>query len=185
MESKIMPYERYYAIQAGNGIDTWYRGAPVQRGHGIGSFLGGLFRAALPMLRKGAVAVGKEALSAGANVLDDVAFGVPFKTALDMRMNDATNNLKRKATDKITGLLKGGGYKPKRKKKTTQSKKVSLRRKSSKSRSKKLVRKKSKKSRTQTRKKPVRKNKKRKQYKAKTKTVRRSKYDLISSDIFG
>ncbi|KAK7576270.1 hypothetical protein V9T40_012556 [Parthenolecanium corni] len=137
MDSKIVPYEKYYAIQAGGGIDSWYRGAPVQRGHGIGSFLGGLFRAALPLFRKGALAVGKEALNAGVNVLDDIGYGVPLKTSLNMQMNNATNNLKRKATDKVMGLLKGEGYKPKKKRKQTQSKKVTRRRKSTNSRSKK------------------------------------------------
>lgn len=186
MASKIVPYERYYAIQAGNGIDSWYRGAPVQRGHGIGSFLGGLFRAALPLLRKGAVAVGKEALTAGANVLEDVGYGIPFKTSLDSRMNDATTNLKRKATDKVMGLLRGDGYKPKKRKKTTQSKKVTRRRKSNKSRSKKkIVRKKSKKSNSRVGRKRVAKSKRKKQYKKKKSKTVRSKYDLIPADIFG
>lgn len=79
------------------GISHVYIGTPNQRGHGIGSFLGGLFRRVLPLLRKGvplikkgAKAIGKEALRAGVNV--------------------ATDALKRRAEDKIDALMSGSGY---------------------------------------------------------------------------
>ena len=52
-------------------------GSPYQRGHGIGSFLGGLFRKILPFLNKGARAVEKEALRAGINMIEDVENNKP------------------------------------------------------------------------------------------------------------
>ena len=181
MNSQIEPYEKYYAIQAGGGIDSWYRGAPVQRGHGIGSFLGGLFRAALPLIKRGAIAVGKQALGCGVNVLDDIDNGIPLNTSLNIRMNDASNNLKRKAKDNLIGFLRGEGYKPRKRRKTTQLKKVTRRRKSITSQSKKkVVRKKSKKNNRQKVKKRVSKKSKKKENRG-----RRSKYALVPSDIFG
>ena len=55
------------------GINRVYIGTPYQRGSGIGSFLGGLFRSILPIFTRGAKAVGKEAWRTGMNVLSDVA----------------------------------------------------------------------------------------------------------------
>jgi len=181
MDSRIEHYEKYYANQAGGGIDNWYRGAPVQRGHGIGSFLGGLFRAALPLIRKGAVAIGKEALTAGVNVLEDVNNGIPLRNSFNLHMTDVSNNLKRKASDKLAGLLKGEGYKRKKCRKSTQLKKVTRRRKSNKSGlKKKVIKRKVKKSN----KRPIKKQKRVLKKKKQSRT-QRSKYNLISPDIFG
>lgn len=44
------PYLAYYKNQLGSGVSVVYKGAPYQRGHGIGSFLGGLFRTITPLL---------------------------------------------------------------------------------------------------------------------------------------
>ena len=50
-----------------------YVGTRYQRGHGgIGSFLSGLFHTVLPLLQRGAKAVGQEALRAGISVVSDV-----------------------------------------------------------------------------------------------------------------
>lgn len=88
-----------------------YVGAPYQRGHGIGSFLGGLFRRVLPYLSRGARAIGKEALRAGINVMEDVENNTPFKEALKNRVKESRGNLKRKAEEKLSKLMKGSGYK--------------------------------------------------------------------------
>ena len=56
-----------------------FQGIPYQRGHGLGSFFGRLFRSILPVAKRVgkrvAKTVGKEALNMGANVLEDVAQG--------------------------------------------------------------------------------------------------------------
>lgn len=44
----------------------------LQRGYGIGGLFRGLIRTATPLLKKGLLAVGKKALTAGANALTDV-----------------------------------------------------------------------------------------------------------------
>lgn len=176
MESQIEPYEKYYARQAGGGIYSWYRGAPYQRGHGIGSFLGGLFRAALPLIKKGALAVGKEALGAGVNVLDDVANDIPFRQSVGSQLDNVQNNLKRKAKDKVMGFLRGEGYKPKKRPRLAQLKSKSRGRKSNKPKSKLNKVKKIKKSKKNTR----RTLKGRIRRKS---AQKRSKYDL-NQDIF-
>ena len=112
-----MEYEEYFdARDTGNrgGIPRVFVGSSYQRGHGIGSFLGGLFRGfrkILPFLNKGARAVGKEALRAGINVIDDVENNKPLKEAIKSRLVESRGNLKRKAKEKISSLMRGSGYK--------------------------------------------------------------------------
>lgn len=62
----------HYDEQVGCGVGRVYIGAPHQRGSGVGSFLGGVFRYVLPLLKRSAKAVGKEALKAGFNIAADV-----------------------------------------------------------------------------------------------------------------
>lgn len=95
----------------GGGIPRVFVGSPYQRGHGIGSFLGGLFRRVLPYLGKAVRAVGKEALRAGVNVIEDVENNTPFKIAVKQRFEESRDKLKRKAKEKISSLMKGSGYK--------------------------------------------------------------------------
>ena len=108
-----MEYEKYYDPSDGRdgGIPQVFAGSCYQRGHGIGSFLGGLFRKIFPYLRKGARAVGKEALRAGINVMEDVENDTPLRESLRTRFRESRGNLKRKAEEKIASLMKGSGYK--------------------------------------------------------------------------
>ena len=57
-----MESEEYFDARdtGSSGISRVFVGSPYQRGHGIGSFLGGLFRKILPFLNKGARAVEKK-----------------------------------------------------------------------------------------------------------------------------
>lgn len=104
-------YIDHYESQVGGGVDRVFIGAPYQRGHGLGSFLSGLFRRALPLLTRGARAVGKEALHAGMNILGDVAHNTPFKDSFRARMTESGRNLKRKADETFESLMQGSGYK--------------------------------------------------------------------------
>lgn len=107
--------------QVGLGTITVYRGSPNQRGHGVGTFLKGLFRASLPLLQKGARAVGKELMHSGINFLEDLDNDMPAKLAFQQRLSQAQNNLKRKAIDTI---FRGKGYKTKKSRKAIQSKRT-------------------------------------------------------------
>ena len=55
----------------------------MQKGKCVGSFLKGIYRSGLPLVKKGGKAVGKavgkEALRAGVNILDDITHEKPFK----------------------------------------------------------------------------------------------------------
>lgn len=108
------PYQSYYHQQAGGGVGAIYRGAPYQKGHGIGSFLGGLFRSVMPLLKSGARAVGKETLRAGANIIDDMSNNTSLKEAFQNRIHEASENLKRKALQKISAMEGKGLYKRRR-----------------------------------------------------------------------
>jgi hypothetical protein len=73
--------------------DVWsfLKGYPVfvgiryQRGHGLGSIFGGLFKAAMPLLKKGAKTLGREALKPGLNIAGDVVQGRNIKQAAKCR----------------------------------------------------------------------------------------------------
>lgn len=112
--TRICPYEHYYTHQAGSGIGVIYKGAPFQRGHGIGAFLGGLFRSVLPLLSSGAKAIGREALNAGTGFLSDMISGRAVEDSVRNRFKEVTSNLKRKADTKIDNIMTGSGYKTKR-----------------------------------------------------------------------
>lgn len=108
------PYQAYFNLQAGSGVGSVvYRGSPYQRGHGLGSFFSGLFRSILPIIRKGAGAVGKEAVKTGIDFLGDLSQNRPVKESFRNRISEAGANLKRKAESKIDTLT-GSGYKKRR-----------------------------------------------------------------------
>lgn len=111
----IERYDHYFQTGQGGatkGVGHVFIGSPYQRGHGgIGSFLAGIFRRVLPLLSRGARAVGKEALRAGMNIVSDVAQNTPVKESLRNRMRESGLNLKRKAEDKLDTMMEGSGYK--------------------------------------------------------------------------
>lgn len=103
----------YQSGSGGRGVSTVYVGSHRMRGHGLGSWFSGIFRSALPYLARGARVVGKEALRAGVNILDDVSDNnMSFKESLHNRLNESGHNLKRKATEKLHNIMDGSGYKP-------------------------------------------------------------------------
>ena len=73
-----MNYNDYYARQAGGAL-PYFAGAKYQRGHGLGSLFGGLLRSAMPLTKRGAVALGKGALKTGVRIAGDVLSGQNIK----------------------------------------------------------------------------------------------------------
>jgi hypothetical protein len=117
------PYEDFFINQmsGGGGGDCIRIGRASigynQSGAGIGSYLKGLFRRAiphvkrraLPVVKRGAKAVGKEALYTGANIIDDVVNqDRPIKEAVKERVREGGENIKRKAEKALDKLLVGG-----------------------------------------------------------------------------
>lgn len=100
-------YTDYYLNQAGSGFGNVYASGVYQRGHGIGSFLGGLFRCVFPLLRSGSSAIGSEILKSGANIISDISKSESPEVAFKKRGKEAINNLSNLMGDKMFG----SGYK--------------------------------------------------------------------------
>ncbi len=115
-------YERYYLNQVGSGIPVYRGSTTLQRGYGLGGLLGGLFRSAIPLLKKGAKVVGKQALETGIDIAQDVMSGQNVKTAAKRRLKTAGRNMGAKVINRIQ---KGRGNSScKRGKKRTRSNKA-------------------------------------------------------------
>ena len=100
----------YYLTQAQHGGNLpAFHGARFQRGYGIGSFLKGLFRSAVPFIKDGAKAIGKTALSIGLNIANDVLSGQDLKSSAQARALEAKNSLKNKAISTARGALAQSG----------------------------------------------------------------------------
>ena len=113
-------YDQYYMNQVGAGMPV-YRGSPVlQRGYGLGGLLRGLFRRALPFLKKGATMVGKQALQTGMDLAEDVMSGQNIKTAAKRRIKSGGKQL---GADGLKRVQTGRGRGRIIKKSTTKIKK--------------------------------------------------------------
>jgi hypothetical protein len=80
----------YYTKQSGGGIPHFegYRG---QRGHGLGSILSGLWRSAVPILKRGLSFFLPAALRTGAKIANDVADGRSFMDSAKSRVSERIN----------------------------------------------------------------------------------------------
>ena len=87
-----MNYDDYYARQVGGAL-PYFTGARVQRGHGFGSLFSGLLRSVAPLIRRGAVALGKRALTTGVQIASDVVAGQNVKKAAKRRATTAGRDL--------------------------------------------------------------------------------------------
>ena len=87
-----MNYDDYYARQVGGAL-SYFTGARVQSGHGFGSLFSGLLRSVAPLIRRGAVALGKRALTTGAQIAGDVMAGKNIKKAAKQRATAAGRHL--------------------------------------------------------------------------------------------
>ena len=101
-------YDDYYVTQAGSGFPVFV-GARMQRGHGIGSVLGGLFRSAMPLIKKGVSTLGKQALRSGIEFAGDLLEGKSAKEAAAERSREAAGNLLNQATSFVTPSVRPPG----------------------------------------------------------------------------
>ena len=110
-------YEDYYLQQSGSGLPVFH-GSRGQRGHGLGSMLSGLFRSAVPMLKRGLATFGKHALKTGLEIAGDVVEGKSFKdSARDRIVPTIIPGIKRFAEEEIFSNQSGSGKKRRRNKK--------------------------------------------------------------------
>jgi hypothetical protein len=132
-------YENYYVGQAGSGLSV-FQGSRGQRGHGIGSTLAGLFRSALPMIKRGLTSFGRQALSTGMQVVGDMADGQNFSDSAKLRTRQGIKRLAQDGVEYLNGDQGGSGYKrrrvaKKKKKKGGRKKKKASKKKKKKKRS--------------------------------------------------
>jgi hypothetical protein len=111
MSDEYGHYIAYFQSQAnGRGVGGNFKSVRLQKGNGIGSFFGGLFRKVMPYITSGASALGNELLNTGVGLLRDHIRGVDPKTSIRERVNAASANLGGKASTKLQSML-GLGYK--------------------------------------------------------------------------
>jgi hypothetical protein len=94
---------QYYINQAGSGVGSIYSGPLYVKGYGIGSWLGGLFRAVVPFIKSRGMSVGKQLLKTGVDVLSDVQQNKTFKESLKDRRGDIFENM-------TEAIMKGKGF---------------------------------------------------------------------------
>jgi hypothetical protein len=85
-------YHDYYLHQAGRGYPV-YVGTRYQRGHGLGSIFGSLFKSVVPLLKRGAKTLGREAFKAASDVME----GQNVTQAAQSRLKSMGQNLFQKA----------------------------------------------------------------------------------------
>jgi hypothetical protein len=117
-------YAAYYAkSQFGHGILPAYGGVARQKGHGLGSLIGGLLRSAVPLIstigRKVAKTAGSALLSTGAGVLSDVIAGKNFKTSVKSRAKQAGQQALKRASTSAQGYINGLAAPPPAKRRST------------------------------------------------------------------
>lgn len=93
-------YDQYFASQKGRGL-PYYAGARVQRGHGIGGIFKSLGAAILPTLKAGGKFLGKQLLSTGAQVVNDILEGQSFSDSIKQRGKAGLQRTVKAATEGI------------------------------------------------------------------------------------
>ena len=96
-------WENYFneqSVQHGRGL-LGFRGSQYQRGSGIGSLLGGLFRSILPIAKNVGKTVGKQALRTATEVASDALSGRDVGEALEERAKTGAKKLLRKGVKKL------------------------------------------------------------------------------------
>ena len=96
--------ERYYTNQVGTGLPV-FRGNRTQTGHGLGSMFKGLLKSVAPLVKSGAKALGKQALSTGLDITRDVMSGQNFKDAARQRLRETGTETLRKVQNKMQSAV--------------------------------------------------------------------------------
>ncbi len=100
--------------QRGKGLDA-YSGERFQRGYGLGSIFGSLIRSILPIAKKVAKTVGRQALRTGAEVAQDYLQGEDLAGSIKTRGRAGAKRVLNKGTRKIQQRGQGLGQRSKTK----------------------------------------------------------------------
>ena len=75
-------FKQYYLWGQQGGSIAGFHGARIQRGYGIGNFFKSIARFAIPLVKRGAQAIGRRALGAVVDVGHDIIEGKNVKQAI-------------------------------------------------------------------------------------------------------
>ncbi len=116
-------FRKYYEQQSRGNLPSYYIGPAYQRGHGLGGIFSSLFRAAVPLfkmakpvVKSGAKALAKEALTAGANIATDLLDGENLQQSASRNLNKAAHKLVIKGANKLGSMVNNKPVSRKRKK---------------------------------------------------------------------
>jgi len=138
----MTPLGQYYILQAGggrgsdSGIGPIYSVPPfIQRGHGIGSFLRGLWRTEQPVLWSSAKSLGSKALRRGGKIMTEIADN-PSQTGhiLSQHATETTQDIIKKLRGGSRKRKRAASRKPSRKHRKAKRAKITKRKPSSKKR---------------------------------------------------
>ena len=106
------PYTHYYLEQQDRGMSV-FRSSPWQMGHGQKGYgLGALFRTVarttMPLVKRGAKALGNILLNTGVNFASDVVTGKNVKQAAKARALEGVNTAKTKAVQRLQRYAQTG-----------------------------------------------------------------------------
>ena len=106
------PYTHYYLEQQGRGTSV-FRGSSWQMGHGqkgygLGGMFGTIARTVMPLVKRGARALGNILLNTGVNFASDVVAGKNIKQAAKARALEGVNTAKTKAVQRLQRYAQTG-----------------------------------------------------------------------------
>ena len=79
----VKQFKQYYLRGRQGGSIAGFRGARIQRGYGIGNFFKSIARFAIPLVKRGAQAIGRRALAAAVDVGHDILEGKNVKQSIE------------------------------------------------------------------------------------------------------
>ena len=116
MRPTIIPdakqFERYYLRGQQGGSIAGFRDGRIQKGYGIGNFFKSIARFAIPLVKRGAQAIGKRALGAVVDVSHDILAGKNVKQAVKSRSVETFKDLAQQGVKRLI-TQSGGGRKRK------------------------------------------------------------------------
>lgn len=101
-------YEAFFSQQAGHGLPVFI-GSRSQRGRGLGSFLSGLGRMILPILKTGGKALMREGALTGLQVARDALDGRNVSESFKEHARESGKRLLHGAVDHLAGNQAGSG----------------------------------------------------------------------------
>lgn len=102
-------YEAFFCQQAGHGLPVFIGSSRSQRGRGLGSFLSGLGRMILPVLKTGGKALLREGAMTGLQVARDALDGRNISDSFKEHARGAGKRLLHGAVDHLSGNQSGSG----------------------------------------------------------------------------